>query len=284
MSSTFSSVLSLRNPDTVQRNRPFRFIRISRQTTPNAGLQLDQPVDYRPARYLKTILLILLIGAWSPFLRGQPDFAARREAMVRTQIVARGIRQPEVLAALRKVERHRFVPAEYVSEAYNDHPLPIGYNQTISQPYIVALMTEQLQLKSSDRVLEIGTGSGYQAAVLAAICDSVFSIEIVSPLAHQAAARLRNLGYHQVLVKDGDGYRGWPEHAPFDAIIVTCSPSAVPPALSEQLAEGGRMIIPVGKAYYEELVLLEKRQGKIRQRAIIPVRFVPMVDSDGRRY
>ena len=204
--------------------------------------------------------------------------------MVKTQIEGRGIVNADVLAALQKVERHRFVPERYVSEAYSDHPLPIGEGQTISQPYIVAFMTEVLKLKRSDKVLEIGTGSGYQAAILGELCDSVYTIEIVEVLGKQAAKLLDDLGYDNIQVMVGDGYKGWPEYAPFDAIIVTCSPTEVPKPLQEQLAEGGRMVIPVGERYAQELVLLTKRGGKLRKDHILPVRFVPMVDSTGTTY
>jgi protein-L-isoaspartate(D-aspartate) O-methyltransferase len=204
--------------------------------------------------------------------------------MVKTQIEVRGIQNADVLAALQKVERHRFVPEKYVSQAYSDHPLPIGEGQTISQPYIVAFMTEVLNLRRSDKVLEIGTGSGYQAAILGELCDSVYTIEIVEVLGKRAALLLDDLGYENVQVMVGDGYKGWPEFAPFDAIIVTCSPTQVPQPLQEQLAEGGRMVIPVGDRGTQELVLLTKRDGKLRQDHILPVRFVPMVDSTGTTY
>lgn len=204
--------------------------------------------------------------------------------MVDEQIRARGIRNERVLAAMLKVERHRFVLPAYLSEAYDDHPLPIGEGQTISQPYIVAFMTEVLDLKATDKVLEIGTGSGYQAAVLAEICDSVFSIEIFPSLAQKAEETLKELGYNNVFIKSGDGYRGWPEHAPFNGIIVTCAPEEIPGPLREQLAEGGKMIIPVGGDYAQNLILLEKKNGKLVKSNVLPVRFVPMIDSAGRRY
>ena len=204
------------------------------------------------------------------------DAAVEREAMVATQIAAREVRDPRVLAAMRAVPRHEFVPAEVRAHAYADSPLPIGHGQTISQPYIVAFMTEQLALKPTQRVLEIGTGSGYQAAVLAKLVAEVFTIEIVEPLAKRAAADLARLGFKNVRVRAGDGYQGWPEAVPFDAIIVTCAPDHVPEPLVRQLKEGGRMIIPVGEFGAQELYVLEKRAGKIEQRAVLPVRFVPM--------
>jgi protein-L-isoaspartate(D-aspartate) O-methyltransferase len=199
-----------------------------------------------------------------------------REAMVRHQIKDRGISDTLVLTAMMAVPRHRFVPLEWRKYAYDDSPLPIGEEQTISQPYIVALMTELLTPTSNHRVLEVGTGSGYQAAVLARIVDSVFSIEIIPVLAQRAAAILDTLGYGNVVVKEGDGYRGWPEYAPFDAIIVTCAPDNIPSPLIEQLREGGTMVIPVGDSNYQELVILRKSGGTVRREAVAPVRFVPM--------
>ncbi|NTV83216.1 MAG: protein-L-isoaspartate(D-aspartate) O-methyltransferase, partial [Bacteroidales bacterium] len=183
-------------------------------------------------------------------------FEDKRTEMVRDQIRMRGIKDEKVLAAMQRVERHQFVPWEYRAEAYEDYPLPIGDGQTISQPYIVAFMTEALKLNHSDKVLEIGTGSGYQAAVLAEIVDSVFSVEIYQSLALSAIKVLKEQGYFNVFVHIGDGYQGWEEHAPFDGIIVTCAPNHIPEKLQEQLAEGGRMIIPVGGTYTQELILL----------------------------
>ncbi len=202
-----------------------------------------------------------------------------RLGMVKRQIEKRGIKDPKVLAAMKKVPRHLFVPPEEAGEAYEDTPLPIGYEQTISQPYIVALMTELLALEPADKVLEIGTGSGYQSAVLAELVDRVYTIEIVKPLGERARELLGRLGYRNVEVRIGDGYKGWPEEAPFDAIIVTAAPETIPRPLVDQLAEGGRMVIPVGK-FVQELVLLEKTGGKIRKRSVTSVRFVPMVGGD----
>jgi protein-L-isoaspartate(D-aspartate) O-methyltransferase len=175
-----------------------------------------------------------------------------------------------------KVPRHEFVPERLRSDAYIDHPLPIGHGQTISQPYVVAFMTERLEPKPSDRVLEIGTGSGYQAAVLAGLVAEVYTIEIISDLAQRAAADLKRLGCTNVHVRAGDGYRGWPEAAPFDGIIVTCAPEQVPQPLMDQLKDGGRIIIPVGPAWIQDLLLLRKRSGKLEQQAVLPVSFVPM--------
>jgi len=201
---------------------------------------------------------------------------AARESMVREQIAARGVRDTRVLAAMRKVPRHLFVPAEMVPSAYADQPLPIGHGQTISQPYIVGFMTEALELKPRDRVLEIGTGSGYQAAVLAELAAEVFSIEIVEPLGKEVALRLRDLGYSRIKLRIGDGYRGWPEAAPFDAIIVTAAPDHIPPALVDQLAPGGRLVLPVGR-FFQQLVRVRRTPGGIKQEELLPVRFVPMV-------
>ncbi|HIE03990.1 MAG TPA: protein-L-isoaspartate(D-aspartate) O-methyltransferase [Candidatus Latescibacteria bacterium] len=210
------------------------------------------------------------------------DYARARERMVEEQIEARGVKDSLVLAAMRKVPRHMFVPEKYRSEAYEDHPLPIGYGQTISQPYIVAYMTEALGLKGGEKVLEIGTGSGYQAAVLAEIADSVFTIEIIPGLAESARERLKKLGYKKVFVLRGDGYRGWPEHAPFDAIIVTAAPDHIPGPLVEQLKVGGRMVIPVG-SMYQQLVLVVKTERGVERRPLLPVRFVPMTGEAQER-
>jgi protein-L-isoaspartate(D-aspartate) O-methyltransferase len=198
-----------------------------------------------------------------------------REEMVATQIEARGVRDPLTLAAMRSVPRHEFVPLSSRQAAYEDHPVPIGHGQTISQPYIVAFMTEALSLRGGERVLEVGTGSGYQAAVLARIASQVFSIEIVAPLAAEASERLRRLGYDNVHVRAGDGYLGWPEEAPFDAIMVTAAAPRVPEPLERQLRDGGRLIAPVGDQW-QELVLVTRRGASFDERRVLPVRFVPM--------
>ena len=203
------------------------------------------------------------------------DFKAMREKMVESQIKARGVKDPRVLSALLKVERHRFVPEKYLDSAYSDQPLPIGEGQTISQPYIVALMTELLELKGGERVLEIGTGSGYQAAILAELAKEVYTIEIIEPLASRAKEKLSELGYRNVKGMAGDGYLGWPEAAPFDAIIVTAAPDHIPDPLIEQLKEGGRMVVPVG-THTQELKKIIKRSGKTETIDVIPVLFVPM--------
>ena len=206
---------------------------------------------------------------------GEGDHAARRRAMVEGQLVSRGVRDERVLAAMAKVPRHRFVPVELRDEAYADRPLPIGRGQTISQPYIVALMTESLGASARGKVLEIGTGSGYQAAVLSEIADSVYSIEIIPELAENARAILDTLGYRNVRVRAGDGYFGWPEGAPFDAVIVTAAAPRIPEPLVEQLRAGGRIVIPVGDAF-QELELHEKTDEGLRLLSRVPVRFVPM--------
>jgi protein-L-isoaspartate(D-aspartate) O-methyltransferase len=207
------------------------------------------------------------------------DYNKLRRKMVEEQIIARGISDSLVIDAMLKVERHLFVPENLRAFAYEDYPLPIGYEQTISQPYIVAIMTELLKVKKSYKVLEVGTGSGYQAAILALLTDSVFTIEIIPGLANSAKKRLDSLGYKNVVVKAGDGYKGWKEHSPFEGIIVTCAPEEIPPLLLEQLAIGGRMVIPVG-SYYQELLLITKDSSGISKKSIIPVRFVPMIKGN----
>jgi protein-L-isoaspartate(D-aspartate) O-methyltransferase len=205
------------------------------------------------------------------------DLAAQRQRMVEQQLKPRGIKDEHVLAAMAKVPREEFVPADVRRSAYEDGPLPIGYDQTISQPYVVAFMTEQLRPKRSDRVLEIGSGSGYQAAILGELVAEVYTIEIVEPLAKSAEATLQRLGYNNVYIKVGDGYKGWPQEAPFDAIIVTCAPEKVPQPLVDQLKDGGRMIIPVGERFAQQLYLLEKKNGQLKESVTLPVRFVPML-------
>jgi len=211
-------------------------------------------------------------------------YAQQREQMIQRQLKARGIKVEKVLDAFRQVKRHHFVPKQYRDEAYDDHPLPIGEGQTISQPYIVAFMTEALHLSEKDKILEVGTGSGYQAAILSVLSDSVYTIEINENLAKRARTTLDTLGYDDVHVKTGDGYKGWEEHAPYDAIIVTAAPTHIPPPLKTQLREGGRMIIPVGEGFAQKLVYLKKEGGKLVQRGEFPVRFVPLIDSTGTRY
>lgn len=206
----------------------------------------------------------------------EDHYKTLRRQMVAEQIVARGVTHAPTLAAMEAVPRHLFVPAARQREAYNDHPLPIGHGQTISQPYIVAYMTEIIQPESHFRVLEIGAGSGYQAAILAEIVESVYTIEIIPELGKTAAVRLQDLGYANVEVKQADGYHGWAEHAPFDAIVVTAAADHIPPPLIEQLKDGGKMVIPVGSPFFtQHLMLVEKQGEKITTRNLAPVRFVP---------
>ena len=229
-------------------------------------------------RRVSQFLILAVFAATGCSQKAAPvvDLASERQRMVTEQLKPRGINDERVLAVMAKVPREEFVPADERAGAYTDHPLPIGYDQTISQPYIVAFMTEQLHPKSSDRVLEIGTGSGYQAAILAELVAEVYTIELAEPLARNAEATLARLGYKNVHVKVGDGYKGWPENAPFDAIIVTCAPDRVPRPLTDQLKDGGRMIIPIGDRFAQELYLLEKKNGQLKESAVLPVRFVPM--------
>lgn len=210
----------------------------------------------------------------------EQNYAQSRANMVRTQLLARGIEDSAVTRAMKTVPRHQFVPEDLKRDAYDDGPLPIGYGQTISQPYIVALMTELLHVKPGDRVLEIGTGSGYQAAVLGEICDSVWTMEIIDELASGARNRLSRLGYSRISVRSADGYYGWPDHGPFDAIMVTAAAEHIPPPLVAQLANNGRMVIPVGHPFFvQNLVLVEKHNGAVTTRTILPVRFVPLTRS-----
>ncbi|MBI4442855.1 MAG: protein-L-isoaspartate(D-aspartate) O-methyltransferase [Acidobacteria bacterium] len=235
--------------------------------------------DVREALVCLTGIVFLL--SWSGSITAsQPDEARLREKMVREQIIERGVRNQRVLQAMRDVPRHLFVPPAARREAYSDKPLPIGQDQTISQPYIVALMTELLRPESDDVVLEVGTGSGYQAAVLSQLVARVYTIEILPALAEGAEHRLQELGYENVTVKAGDGYLGWPEQAPFDGIVVTAAPPEIPGELLSQLKRGGRMVVPVGESSESQnLLLLEKSKtsDQIVSRTVIPVRFVPMV-------
>ena len=221
-------------------------------------------------------LMALAVLACSSARDGDDAALARaREEMVASQIAARGVRDPRTLAALREVPRHLFVPGESRGQAYADHPIPIGHGQTISQPYIVAFMTEAAGLRGGETVLEVGTGSGYQAAVLARIAARVYTIEIVAPLAEASAALLKSLGYANVSVRAGDGYLGWPEAAPFDAILVTAAAPRIPEPLKQQLKDGGRLVLPVGDEW-QELVVVTRRGDRFEERRVLPVRFVPM--------
>ena len=227
-----------------------------------------------------TIFLLMLLGCeegpQSAPVLADPARQAERNRMVDEHIIPRGIKDPAVLAAMRRVPRHRFVPTLYSTFAYMDGPLPIGHGQTISQPSLVALMTEGLALQGAKKVLEVGTGSGYQAAVLAEIVPNVFTIEIVEPLATETAQTLAELGYRNIHTRVGDGYRGWPEEAPFDAIIVTAAPDHVPQPLLDQLAVGGRLILPVGR-FFQTLELYRRTAEGYERKTLTPVRFVPLV-------
>ena len=225
------------------------------------------------------VLIALLAGASS--FAGEDEHRAERAAMVAEQLAARDVRDPRVLDAMRSVPRHRFVPADLQTQAYGDGPLPIGEGQTISQPYIVAKMTELLKLRPGDRVYELGTGSGYQAAVASRLCEHVYSVEIQPRLGEIAAKRLRDLGYANVSVRVGDGFRGWPEAAPFDAMLITAAVGELPKTLLAQLKPGGRAVLPMGPAHgVQDLVLVEKRaDGQTVTRTIFPVRFVPATGS-----
>lgn len=221
-------------------------------------------------------MMILSIFIWGNIFPQADNYYSARINMVKTQIIDRGISNKETIESMRIVPRHLFVPGEYANEAYGDYPLPIGYGQTISQPYIVAFMTEVVKPAKKKRALEIGTGSGYQAAVLAEIVDTVYTIEIVQELSDESKARLKKLGYKNIICKAGDGYNGWPGRAPFDIIIVTAAADRIPKPLIDQLAENGRLVIPVGsQGGVQELMLVVKKNGKIQTSKLLPVRFVP---------
>jgi protein-L-isoaspartate(D-aspartate) O-methyltransferase len=243
-------------------------------------------MDIRLARFsiVLGVLLAILASGGPLSAQSHDSFSKARTEMVDKEIVGAGVKDPRVVEAMRKTPRHEFVPANQRQYAYYDMALPIGHSQTISPPFIVAYMTEKLEPQPEDKVLEIGTGSGYQAAVLSNLVREVYTIEIVEPLGQRAASTLRRLGYSNVHAKTGDGYQGWPEHAPFDKIIVTCSPEEVPPALVEQLREGGRMVIPFGQRYQQNLYLLKKVDGKMEIEALHPTLFVPMTgEAEERR-
>jgi protein-L-isoaspartate(D-aspartate) O-methyltransferase len=228
-------------------------------------------------RWLAFCAIVLLSGALSP----QEDYDVRRERMVETQIANRGVDDPATLRALQEVPRHLFVPEERRRSAYDDRPVPIGYGQTISQPYMVGYMTEVIRPRASQRVLEIGTGSGYQAAVLAEIVDSVYTIEIIRELHRSSASRLTSLGYGNVRTRNADGYHGWEEAAPFDAIVVTAAAEHIPPPLIRQLKDGGLMVIPVGSPFFVQTLMLVERNGEeYTTRSLMPVRFVPFTRGE----
>ncbi len=239
-------------------------------------------------RQVSLVSMVLIIGLTGcgndriseaePSVVRQVNFEALRARMVEQQIEFRGIRDPRILDAMARVPRHEFVPDRYRAYAYDDNPLPIGLEQTISQPYIVALMTELVEPQPEDRILEVGTGSGYQAAVAAEVVDHVYSIEIIPELAESAALRLQRLGIANVSVREGDGYLGWPEEGPFDGILVTAGAQDVPQPLVDQLVEGGRMIIPVGETLTSQVLkVIEKLEnGRTEVRDVVPVRFVPL--------
>ena len=224
-----------------------------------------------------TVLFFLLFSI--SCTQNDPNFDHLRKLMIKNQLQSRGIKDDAVLEVMRSVERHNFVPENYRDRAYSDGPLPIGHGQTISQPYIVAFMTEQLQVSSQHKVLEIGTGSGYQAAILGELAKHVFTIEIIPELAEGAKNILNHLSYKNITVRAGDGYKGWPEEAPFERIMVTAAPTEIPQTLIDQLAPGGRMILPVGAQFLVQyLWVIEKDdQGTVTKEKILPVRFVPMV-------
>ena len=227
---------------------------------------------------MKYLILLIFIGFFQSTGQQDDKYTALRKDMVANQIVKRGIRNPTTIKALQKVPRHLFVPPQSINRAYDDSPLPIGHNQTISQPFIVAYMTELAKPAKWKRVLEIGTGSGYQAAVLAEIVDTVYTIEIIPELTREATTRLAKLGYRNIITKTGDGYLGWKEHAPFDVIMVTAADDHIPQPLLDQLAEDGRLIMPVGPpSSAQQIVLAVKKNGKIERTKLAMVRFVPLL-------
>jgi len=230
----------------------------------------------------KIYSMIVLLLFVAPSIVYADVYKDKRNVMVDEQIIKRGVVDPQVIKAMRDVPRHLFVPKEYSRYAYDDRPLPIGYNQTISQPYIVAFMTEALHLTGNDHILEIGTGSGYQAAILAEIVKKVYSIEIIKELAQRAEKDLKNLGYDNIVIRHGDGYKGIKEFAPYDAIIVTAAPDEIPQELVKQLKVGGRMVIPVG-SFFQKLVLITKNQNNISKKNLLPVRFVPMIKGNEKK-
>ncbi len=232
-------------------------------------------------RFLIIHILLLFAANYIVIAQIEEDYKMDRTAMVIEQLKSRGISHKETLKAMEKVPRHLFIPEGYLERAYDDNPLPIGYGQTISQPFMVAYMTEVIKPNSSFKVLEIGTGSGYQAAILAEIVDSVFSVEIIPELANDAKKLLNKLKYNNIYIKSGDGYYGWKEHAPYDAIIVTAAATYIPPPLIKQLKPEGIMIIPVGHPYQvQQLVMVKKKGDKVKTNTLFPVKFVPFMRSN----
>jgi|AP95_1055475.scaffolds.fasta_scaffold91752_1 protein-L-isoaspartate(D-aspartate) O-methyltransferase len=228
--------------------------------------------------FLYSLFCISICNAQDTYI--EKNWKMLANEMVEYQIEDRGVKDKNVIQVMKNTPRHLFVPQEFIYESYNDRPIPIGEDQTISQPYIVALMTELLQLEHSDNVLEIGTGSGYQLAVLSQLIDFCYSIEIKESLATNARKKLNSLGYNNVKIKFGDGYQGWKEYAPFDKIIITAAPTEIPPELIKQLKEGGLMVLPVGESHNQELIVVRKKGQKLIKEYIIPVRFVPMIHKD----
>ncbi len=239
---------------------------------------------YRRNSIVVYIALMMINISCDSSLSDEYRFKEKREEMVLTQIIARGIKDKKVINAMRNVGRHHFVASELQNQSYDDHPLPIGEGQTISQPYIVAYMTEALDIKDSDKILEIGTGSGYQAAILAEICKDVYTIEINENLGKSAIQTIAELGYDNIHIKVGDGFLGWDKYSPYNSIIVTCSPSKIPEPLVRQLADGGKIIIPVNHQGAQDLILFMKVNGKLIEKSVLPVRFVPMIDNKGSSY
>jgi len=247
--------------------------------------EIGDKIEMRRNVFLFLMLFTLIVSHSCSREKGvrvnNGNLEKKRKAMVAEQIEDRGIKDKRILKAMEKIPRHNFVPEKYRPFAYIDYPIPIGEGQTISQPYIVALMTECLGLEGDEKVLEVGTGSGYQAAILSELAKEVYTIEILEPLAKKAEELLRKMDYGNAKVKCGDGYLGWEEYAPFDGIIVTCAPDHIPQPLIDQLAEGGRMVIPVGEAYFPQVLkLLEKKEGKVTVQNVVPVRFVPMTGPE----
>jgi len=245
------------------------------------AINLEVLMQIRRESAFSSVLMLCLVLLLCHGAVASSEHGEDREAMVKEQILARGVKDPATLAAMRTVPRHLFVPESMSHQAYQDRPLPIGHGQTISQPFIVAFMTEIIKPGPGRKILEIGTGSGYQAAILAATGAQVYSIEIIPQLADSAAVLLKQLGFTHVATRSADGYYGWQEHAPFDAIIVTAAAEFIPPPLIEQLAESGLMIIPVGSPFFvQTLMLIQKRAGKTISTSLMPVRFVPFKRAD----